>query len=348
MPRPLNRYELLGLAFALAWPVWSLGSAALNGRAAAWSSPYVIAPLAVVAGALAGRLLALVDRTARWPALVPVLLAVAMLPGSPVSLAPGPRPLGYPNANTAAALQVMALCAVLLLGRGRPRWERWLLGAGVAIAALAAVLHGSIAGIAVGLPLAGVIAVSLWRPVRRPARIAVVGFASWCAGGIAVVALAATDSWPRAVLGALSTVRQELWQLAWRLWRENPLAGAGPGAFREHNPYAVDADLAAAHSSLLQVGAELGTVGVLLLLATVGLGLRLTLHSSRPGIAVVAGAAWAALWIHSLADHLFDYPAVPVLAGLVLGWAGLRTTRRRPGSASRPGAGAETRPADDW
>jgi O-antigen ligase len=105
------------------------------------------------------------------------------------------------------------------------------------------------------------------------------------------------------------------------LWADHPIIGAGPGAFQEFTPLGRDTDTASAHSSVLQVGAETGWVGVALfaLLALAGL---LWAGRGVPAYAVVASAAWTALLVHSFVDHLLDFPAIVLTAGVVIGWAG--------------------------
>ena len=47
-------------------------------------------------------------------------------------------------------------------------------------------------------------------------------------------------------------------------------------------------------------------------------------------------AAWSALAVHSMIDHLYEFPIVVVLAGAVIGWAGARTLPSAP-TSSRSG-----------
>ena len=67
-------------------------------------------------------------------------------------------------------------------------------------------------------------------------------------------------------------------------------------------------------------GSETGWVGVAFLCLTTVAGL---LWASRgtAKYAVVAAAGWTALLLHSLIDHLLEFPPVVIAAGLVLGWA---------------------------
>jgi len=249
--------------------------------------------------------------------------------GSRLRLAPGPVPLGYENANSATATQVFALCVLALLDDRRERWRRALLTVGAAAAFAAVIKHGSLAGIATALPVAAATVWMALRPTRRSGWAAGAGLLSLGVAGAALLRLAASPTWPDALLRSLDPVRQRMWAAALDLWAAHLLIGAGPGAYVEVNPYGHDPDTMAAHSSLLQIGSELGLVGVILTVALIGGGFLL-LRRGRPAHAVVAAAAWTALWVHSLVDHLFDYPALPLLAALVLGWAANTTTVQDP------------------
>lgn len=256
-----------------------------------------------------------------WIDLALIALVVTLLPGIGLRFAPGPLPLSYANANTAAATQVMALCGLALLGGHRDRWGRSPIALCAATAAFAVVHHGSQAGMATAIPVALALLLLLVRPARRAGWAVALGLTSLAAAGAALLRIAALDTWPVALDRALDPMRHRLWDTALALWTSDPIAGAGPGSYVEVNPFASDPDTAAAHSSVLQVGAELGAVGVVLLSLLVLTG-YIVATRGRPSLAVLATAAWTALWVHSLIDHLFDYPALPLLAGIVLGWAG--------------------------
>ncbi len=88
-----------------------------------------------------------------------------------------------------------------------------------------------------------------------------------------VVYLAGKPVWPSALLTALDPARQTLWRDARSLWAAHPVTGAGPGSLADYSTLGADPDTAAAHSSVLQVGAETGWVGVILfsVLALAGL-----------------------------------------------------------------------------
>ena len=66
------------------------------------------------------------------------------------------------------------------------------------------------------------------------------------------------------------------------------------------------------------------------------LGVLLAARADRTR-ALIGVAAWSALAVHSMIDHLYEFPVVVVLAGIVIGWAGARPVRRA-GSAHGPEA----------
>lgn len=138
-----------------------------------------------------------------------------------------------------------------------------------------------------------------------------------------IVWLGQLSTWPEWLNdgGSLSWVRHTLWSDALSLWGQHPIVGAGPGAFTESSELASStAHLAMAHSSVLQVGSELGLIGVLLFAGILGAGLAVASSGSRPA-ALIGVAAWTALAVHSLIDHLYEFPVVTIAAGVVIGWA---------------------------
>ena len=76
------------------------------------------------------------------------------------------------------------------------------------------------------------------------------------------------------------------------------------------------------------MGAETGWVGVTLL-ALIVLGGLLWAAQGRAPYAVVGAAAWTALIVHSLTDHLLEYGFVVLAAGAVVGWAGASRSDER-------------------
>ena len=240
--------------------------------------------------------------------------------------------LGYPNANAALAVQIAGLLGVVLVRRGTRR----LLVAGVLLVPLAfTVVNLSQAGFVTGL---GVIAaVAIHRRSRRAVATAT---------GLGIALLVAVVAWqiaaatarlepPPVVVRALSSVRFDLWSEAWELIAARPVTGHGPGAFSVLSPTAAgDADLRPAHSAPLEFGAELGVVGVSILLVLVAVGFAVVVRMPSSG-SIVAVATWTALWLHSMVDYVADFPVVLFVAGLVLGSA-TAPLPQAPGARTAP------------
>src|SRR5699024_12598019 len=115
--------------------------------------------------------------------------------------------------------------------------------------------------------------------------------------GFAVIILGARDTWPSwlSAGGSLSSARHTLWSDALRLWATEPLFGSGPGSFTPSSELASSTpSLAAVHSLILHVGAELGDVGGVLLATFCLGGLLVAAMWSLPG-ALTAVTAEAAL-----------------------------------------------------
>lgn len=321
MPRRLDVRERFGVAMLVLWVCWAALSSALAGQGLSPASPHVVAAVSLAAGVALGRLL--VRRGGGWAMAVALLATTAFLLVAVLFTGgPAKAPTGYANANAALAVQLIGLTGLGLLAA--PRTPRWplataaLLGLGVTVA------NASVAALALGAPLLALVLALGRKPAQRhTATVAAVAL-----GGLAVavtatgvVALASQPSWPAWALRFLDPARQTMWRDALTLWQGNPVVGAGPGSFERVSALGGDPDTAAAHSSLLQVGAETGWVGVTLLLAIVLTGLGWAARG-RPASAVVGVATWTALVVHSMTDHLVDFPAVMLAAGLVLGWSG--------------------------
>jgi hypothetical protein len=305
------------LAVLVAGMAWSLAATLHSDRAMPPTSPYLVAPIALTIGVVGGIMLA---SWASSPWLSGCLLAAAVILAVEVPLSdePGTQPLGYPNANAALAVQLLGLCGLALVSL-RPG-RRWPMVAAAGLALVVMQLNRSAGALFVGVPLAVTIGVVLWRPPRRRWWIVPLGSATMLIGACAVLWLAAADTWPRVATRAFDPVRRQLWHDAGALWRAHPVAGGGVGSFVEFSPRAADPDTVSAHSSVLQIGAETGSVGVALFAAVCLAGL-LWATRGRTALAVVGAAAWTALIMQSLIDHVLEFVPVVVAAGLVLGWA---------------------------
>lgn len=255
--------------------------------------------------------------------------------------------LGYDNANAALAVQATAMVAVALAGRGAPRG---LTAAALIPAFAIAVLTSSWAGGFIALTVA---VAALAPPLSPRAHRVTAGLAWTVVLGLAAAQVSLVLSgWQPAVLERpLSWARFVLWSDALDLAAERPLLGHGPGSFADLSSIGtIDPLLTRAHSSVLEVTAELGLVGLAILLAVITAGFVLLARTAGTA-SLVAIAAWAGLWAHSLVDFVADYPAILLAAGLVVGVASTTrscsrgesthttTTRRTPTTAapaSRP------------
>lgn len=309
--------ERAALALLALWVGWSWVAALLANRMPSLTSPYVLSPVVLVASVTLGHLVA--TRLRRDVVVAGLIIVTTVLfLGVIWTEGPAKRPTAYANANAAVAVQVIGLAGLAMLGSDRVRRViLWLTVAG-ALAVIAA--NASKAALVVAVPLLVAIAFMVWRPATRAGWAVLVGSVSIVLSAWAVVHLAARDQWPPGVLRALDPARQSLWSDALSLWATHPVSGGGPGSLAEYSTLGGDPDTASAHSSLLQIGAETGLVGAALFGLIVVGGLLWAARGGAPH-AVVAAAAWTALIVHSLSDHLLEYAVVVLAAGLTLGWA---------------------------
>lgn len=306
----------------VAWLVWAVVAASANHRVQPVMSPYFVSPIFLGVGVLLGRRLA-GGAWGRRPALALVLASYYVFLGVSAFGGAGGGPLGYANANAALAVQLAALCALLALeATGRERWA--LLGA-AGIAALAVAPTHSDAASVTGVPLLGAVAVAFTGRVKRRWWAIAAGVIGVVGSAATVIGLAVSPTWPARLTDAFSPARHTLWADALTLWAKRPLIGSGPGSFRRFSPLASDPDLATAHMSLLQVGAETGLVGVLLFAALVAVGFTLAARG-RPALTLVMSAALAALLIHSFVDHILEFWPVLLVTGTSLGYVSASNT----------------------
>jgi hypothetical protein len=124
--------------------------------------------------------------------------------------------------------------------------------------------------------------------------------------------------------------RADLWRLAWDDARKHPVSGAGSGTYERyflaHEPPGVGR-VRDAHSLYLETLAELGPLGLVLLLGA--LVLPLTVLGAARAHPLVPGAAGAyvAYLVHTGVDWDWELPAV-TLTGLLCGAAILIAARR--------------------
>lgn len=330
--RPLlGWWEAAALVLVGSWMLWSLASTVRSDWGWGGAVPYLLCPVGLAAGVAAGSALPRLARSPGLP-LALVVSAAALVLGVLLVREPGKGPVGYPNANAALAVQLVALTGLALLSTSSGRRRPLVLSLALCVTAVA--LNRSAAGVAVVVPVAAVVSLVAWRRPTRvgwPVGAVVVGALSAVGAAWLIVGAARQPAFPGWAERAFDPVREQLWRDAVELWDEAPVTGSGPGSFSAATALSVDPDTMAAHSSVLQVGSETGWVGVAFL-GLVGLtGLLWTLRG-RPAEALVGATAWAALFVHSTADHLLEFGSVVTLAGAVVGWAGASGRVCDPGS----------------
>jgi O-antigen ligase len=142
-------------------------------------------------------------------------------------------------------------------------------------------------------------------------------------GPVAVAAVAIAAA---AVAGAALGLgdRSAYWHVAWRDVRAHPLLGSGPGTFaREWLAHrTVPTGALNAHNLYLETLAELGPLGLALLLAALAVPLVVVVRRRSP-LAAVAAGAYATFLAHAAVDWDWQMPAVTV-AGLLCGVCALR------------------------
>jgi O-antigen ligase len=122
--------------------------------------------------------------------------------------------------------------------------------------------------------------------------------------------------------------RIDYWRVAWNEFEQNPRLGSGAGTFvRYWERSGIPAGVVDAHSVYLETLAELGPLGLGLLLVALTLPLAAGLRARRRPFAAVALGAYAAFLVHAGLDWDWEMPAV-TLAGIVCASALLAAARR--------------------
>jgi O-antigen ligase len=324
----LGRYDRVGLVLVTAFAGWNVLSAVVTD-----GNPWPPLALTVAATAVYA-----VGRT--WGSRDPVLVAALIVFGILVSVVvAGPRAvsgsplapvLGYANAN--AALYTLGVVAATIIATFAERKIiRWL-GAVLALAMLAlAVINTSRAAVvlAISVLLVALTARHLGRWVTLVAPLLVL------AAIATTVVLGATHGTATLALleEELTERRTVLWQEALDIAAAEPVFGVGSGGFAETSPTALaDADARWAHSAYLEVAAETGVPGFVLLLALLWWVYGSLYRSRQDARLVVIGTAGVtALAIHAAVDYVAHFPAVVLIAAVL---AGLASSRREASAPS--------------
>ncbi len=320
----LRRLVLL-LVLVAAVAVWAVASTLLNDRPAIDALPYIVASVAFGVGVGIGLYGAVVGPAASAALAFGLLVVLLVVDESGMAVTGSlGETLAYANAMAALAVQVGAVC--LFAGTpGRSRTVGWFALGAAAVAVT--VLMRSSAGTAGGVVLLGAGAWALFTRDPKGRWAAVTAGLVLMGAAVVQVVFTALDSWPSDWDDALSSRRIDLWTDAWSIATANPWLGQGVGSFVDLSPTAADPDTTAAHSMVMQVVAELGWIGVALLVAVVVAGLVL-LQSTPPRVRLIAVAAWFAVWAQGLVDYVMDFPVVVFAVGASIGvalWSGQPT-----------------------
>jgi hypothetical protein len=123
--------------------------------------------------------------------------------------------------------------------------------------------------------------------------------------------------------------RSDYWSVAWDDFVDHPLLGSGAGSYQrewlEHRP--ADLPVRDAHSLYLEALAELGPVGLLLLLGALTPPLAAALRARHRPLVPPALAAYCCFLIHAGIDWDWELPAVTI-AGIAAGASLLVASRR--------------------
>ena len=151
----------------------------------------------------------------------------------------------------------------------------------------------------------------------------------------------------RRVLSASGNGRSEYWRVARTMVREERLLGTGAGSFEAHwfRERSVAFHARDAHNLYLETLAELGPIGLALLLATLALPLLALPSVRRFAYAPAAVGAFAAYLVHAGVDWDWEVPAVTVPAIFCAAVLLARTRPDEPPLADGQTARRHPRPA---
>ena len=222
-----------------------------------------------------------------------------------------------------ALLAGLLACAALAEGSARQRLLATLLVI-TPSTALACVLAPHARGPVLALVIAAAaVAAALIPPPAHLHRLTIAAAAASCAIAIAAGAVAAVSM--------SSSYRAGYWQVAARDAADHPLLGSGAGSFAhvwlQRRPVAISAR--DAHSLYLETLAELGPLGLLLVLALAATPIIFAVRNRNQPLVAVAGGGYAAFLVHAGIDWDWEMPVV-VLSGLGCAVAVLASARVAP------------------
>lgn len=122
----------------------------------------------------------------------------------------------------------------------------------------------------------------------------------------------------RRLLSVSGSGRGDYWHVAWEMVRDEPLLGTGAGSFEAHwlqeRPVSFSLPARDAHNLYLETLAELGPIGLALLLATLALPLTALPHARGLALGPAAAGAFVAYLISAAVDWDWEMPAVTLPA----------------------------------
>lgn len=224
-------------------------------------------------------------------------------------------PLGYANALGALCAIGLAILGVLAWhARRTPLLAASLLGAAALLVVALSLTssRGSWVALAAALFVAGAERRRAWAAVAVAAGLAAVG---------AVTAFATV---PR-----LLQARGDYWHAAWHVIKGHPLAGTGAGtydlAWAAYGDFARWGEALDAHSLYVETLAELGIVGLVLVLALLAPAVASLRRESLPLASSVSLAGAVAFLVHAGLDWDWEFPAVTVVGLACLAAAPVKT-----------------------
>ena len=337
---PAQRDALAGAAVAIGALAAATGWIGVAWRHTPWALPdqglWRAATTFSYANAAAGllvplALLALAQRVARPRSQALVLAGCLLLVGVGATLSRG----------GAVALTIGLVVLAWLLGPARLMRAvgPCALGAVIALLGLAPSVPASRppqTGLAVGALLVGLlVAAGMTILGRRAVTVAVLGIAVVAAVLVPRVLAGAPSAEFGSRISIASSDRIQAARAALRLAERRPLTGAGPGQATLYwvGPDGRTLTVQYAHNEYLQVLAELGIVGLALLLALLAVVARMVwrgrdlVGTPATWAGVVAGLS--ALAVHSGLDFLWHLPAIPLTAAVLAGLAAPPLQERR-------------------
>jgi len=272
-----------------------------------------------------------------------------------------------------AGAAVVPLTVALYLSQSRIAWVALAVGlvvwfartrAARGTAALVLLPAGLAVAVVSGLDLLDARALAGDREGRALAAAAVVLLVTIGAGWLvpATGRMRMRWRWPRVVRAALLAVitltaaaavaisglgdRGHYWRVAWTMAERQPVGGAGAGTFEPHwfELREIERSVRDAHSLYLETLAELGTVGLVLLLIVLALPI-VAVRARRDPLEIALLAGYSTYLVHAGFDWDWELPVVTVAALvlatlLVLPREGETTIVLSPGARLAGGAGA--------